>query len=127
MKFAYVILAAALVVLVAASGCLSGNENVQVISDGTVLEQSFCSSKGLDTQVTVFHSLECPACQRTVPVLVEIRNQTGAKFEFIDVRSDTARISELGIKPDYIPAVIIKCKVYVGYKSKEEFESLIFG
>jgi len=127
MKIAYVILAAALVVLVAASGCLSGNGNVQVISDGTVLEQSFCSSKSLDKQVTVFHSPECPACRSTVPILEQIQNETGVSFEFIDVRADTARISELGIKPEYIPAVIIKCNVYVGYKTKEQFESLIFG
>ena len=127
MKPGYAILPVALILLVAASGCLSGNGNVQVISDGTVLEQSFCSSKGLDTQVTVFHSLECPACRSTVPILEEIQNETGARFEFIEVSTDTARISELGIKPDYIPAVIIKCKVYVGYKTKEQFESLIFG
>ena len=116
--------------LVITSGCinLGGNSrygNLTVIDEGSVLEPAFCKSKGLDAQVTVFHSLSCPACRQTVPVLEEMRDETGVKFEFIDTTKDAERINQLGIVPGHVPAVIINCSVYVGYRTKEEFEELI--
>jgi hypothetical protein len=127
-------LALAAVMLVAmASGCLnwgSGSENgvngeFLLVEDGTVLDAATCSSRGLAGQVTVFHSAACGACLRTVPVLEEIELETDTAFEFIDVSSDTERMQELKLSPTHIPAVIIGCKVYVGYRTKEQFLELI--
>lgn len=115
-----------LMLTVIASGCTSsGNGDMIIIDDGTVLAPDVCTSRGLDSQVTVFHSETCPACQRTVPILEEIRDQGGISMEFIDVQHDGERIEELGIKPRYIPAVIISCKTYVGYRPKSEFLDLL--
>jgi thiol-disulfide isomerase/thioredoxin len=124
------LLSLSVLVMLITSGCinLGGNSrygNLTVIDEGSVLEPAFCKSKGLDAQVTVFHSPSCPACRQTVPVLEEIRDETGAKFEFIDTTKDAERINQLGIVPGHIPAVIINCRVYVGYRTKEEFEELI--
>jgi thiol-disulfide isomerase/thioredoxin len=123
----YVPLALALAVLPAmmASGCISGGDDLLVLTDGMELDGALCASTGLDGQVTVFHSPYCPACQKTVPVLEDIENETATKFEFIDTSSDRERIYELGMAPQYIPAVIINCRIHVGYRTKAEFLELI--
>jgi thiol-disulfide isomerase/thioredoxin len=120
---ALILVSSLLIVLI--SGCL-GNGGIQVIDNGDVLDQAFCQSKGLDSQVTVFHSPTCPACLRTVPVLEEIENETDVKFEFIDLTTGDERVKELGITPGHIPAVIIECEVYTGYKTKQQFLDMIF-
>ena len=107
------------------SGCLSSGDGVVTLEDGMVLEQSLCASKGIENSVIVFHSLSCGACLRTVPVPKELESELGREFEFIDIAADKERVDELGLVPTLIPTTIIKCKVHVGYKTKDEFRRLI--
>jgi thiol-disulfide isomerase/thioredoxin len=119
-------LAIAFLALVLASGCLSGiGSDLMVIDDGTVLDPAFCESSGIASHVTVFHSPECGACRVTVPVLEEIESESDVIFEFINVDEDRERMEELGMAPGHIPAVVIKCRVYTGYKTKKAFMELI--
>lgn len=100
-----------------------------IVSDGTAIPAGICEEKGLSGKVTIFHSPECPACRQTVPILNGIENETGRDFEYIDVTAAAGkeRMKELGIAPTHIPAVVIRCSVYVGYRSKGEFMALIGG
>lgn len=122
----------AVLALLAASGCTSAPPLTEVngtiiLSDGTVIPQDVCAQKGIEDSVLVFHSPGCPACIQTVPVLEEIESETGKDIEFLDVTSanDRQAMEKLGMMPDYIPAVVIKCRVYVGYKGKAEFMQLM--
>jgi len=101
------------------------NGSLTILNDGDVISDAVCASKGLDGQVTVFHSPTCPVCVATLPILEEVQNETGYRFEYIDTRENRTRIYQLGMAPAYIPAVIIKCRVYVGYRTKEQFISLM--
>ncbi len=122
-KAKHILLASLLAVLLA-SGCLSSD--LTVIEDGTALDPAYCLSSGLSSQVTVFHSLNCGACKLTVPILAEIERETDVRFEFIDVSADRQRMYDLGIAPSHVPTVIINCRAYTGYKTKDEFMGLIF-
>ncbi|MFH0956684.1 MAG: hypothetical protein V1813_02365 [Candidatus Aenigmatarchaeota archaeon] len=127
MKLA-LIAAAFAVLMVLASGCTSPSTDGTIrLTDGMEIGSNVCAQKGISDSVLVFHSLECPACRQTVPILDAIENETGKGFEFIDITSAEGkeRMAQLSMMPDYIPAVVIKCKVYVGYKVKEEFLRLI--
>jgi thiol-disulfide isomerase/thioredoxin len=121
------------IILLASSGCIGQNppqpgvNGTLILSDGTVIPQDVCEGRGIENSVIVFHSPSCPACIQTVPVLEEIKNETGKDIEFLDMTSanDRQTAEKLGMMPDYIPAVVIKCRVYVGYKGKEEFLRLM--
>ena len=126
LKQGILILPFSVLVVILVSGCLGGGNGNIIIDEGSVLDQSVCESKGLAEQVTVFHSPTCGACKVTVPVLEEIERESDVRFEFIDVSTQRDRIDELGIAPGHVPAVIIKCRVYAGYKTKEQFEELIY-
>lgn len=123
----------AIVAVLAASGCTTngggGGNGTLILSDGTVIPQDVCEARGIENAVIVFHSPECPACIQTVPVLEQIENETGRDIEFLDVTSanDRQTMEKLRMMPDYIPAVVIKCRVYVGYKSKATFVELMGG
>ena len=97
------------------------------LTDGMVLDQQVCAARGIEGQVTIFHSPGCPACRATLPVLQEVERETDMRFEYIDVTDDKGRMKELGMMPTLIPTVIIRCKVHVGFQTKEQFESLILG
>jgi thiol-disulfide isomerase/thioredoxin len=127
-----IVLAALAVLLLAASGCTTAPPVTEVngtiiLSDGTVIPSDVCEAKGIENSVLVFHSPECPACRQTIPILQSIKNETGKDIEFLDVTSanDRQAAEKLGMMPDYIPAVVIKCRVYVGYRDKAEFLRLM--
>ena len=131
MKMALIAAAFAIIAVLAASGCTStgngGDNETLILSDGMVIPQDVCEAKGIEGSVLVFHSPGCPSCVQTVPILEAIEGETGKDIEFLDVTStqDRQAIEKLGMMPDYIPAVVIKCKVYVGYRGKEEVLALM--
>jgi thiol-disulfide isomerase/thioredoxin len=128
MKLSLIAAALAVLVVLAASGCTSpGTDGTIRLTDGMQIGSAVCAQNGISDSVLVFHSPECPACRQTAPILQQIENETGKAFEFIDITSaeGKGRMAQLSMMPDYIPAVVIKCKVYVGYKGKDEFLRLI--
>ena len=123
LAFGIMILAAVIV-----SGCTSsGNGDMIIVSDGSVIDQQVCHEKGLDAEVVVFHSPTCPVCRQTVPVLEEVENEVNVPFVFIDLSVEREKAEELGIMPTHIPTALINCRAYAGYKDKETFINLIEG
>ena len=116
------ILAAAIVV----SGCVQdGGEDI-VLSDGMVLTQEQCASRGIQESVVVFFSPGCPACARALPVLEEIQGEMPDRdFRFINIAEDTEDVAELRMVPTHVPTVVARCHVIVGAKTKEEYLSYI--
>jgi len=96
-----------------------------ILKDGLALDDDVCAAKGISDQVTVYHSTDCGACKATVPVLKEIESASGKRFEFIEITANRDRMMQLGMMPEFIPTVIINCKVYVGYRTKDQFLNLL--
>jgi len=131
-KAGLLILPVMIVLVVIGSGCLSQprpTEGDIVLTDGITLSPADCSVRGLQDKVLVIHSPNCPACRQALPLLEELQNETGVEFEYIDITTDAGlkRVDQLNITSEYIPDVIAKCKVSVGYKSKEEFRDMILS
>ena len=133
-----------LIIVLAISACMipsngdgngngNGNENQTnetyfiMITDGMILDEDLCQMRGVKDKVIVFHSSGCPACSIAVPRLEELEQEMDYDFEFIDISNGRDRMMEIGLIPSHIPTVIIKCKVYVGAKSKEDYRNLIKG
>ncbi len=103
----------------------SKNHTMIILKDGTLLEYNDCVARGVNDKVVVFHSVKCPACGIAVPRLEELDNETDHEFEFIELSTNVNRAYELGLMPELIPTVLIKCKAYVGVRTKEEYRNLI--
>ena len=103
----------------------SDNFTMIILSDGTLLDYSDCLARGVNNKVVVFHANGCPACGIAVPILEELANEIDYEFEFIELSTNVERANELELMPTHIPTVLIKCKAYVGAKTKEEYKSLI--
>jgi len=103
----------------------AGGSHAIMLTDGLALDEDVCAGKGIMEQVTVFHSPECPACRMTLPQLREAEAETGYRFEYIDVDADGERVSQLGMLPVFIPTYIIKCRVHVGFATKDQIKALI--
>jgi thiol-disulfide isomerase/thioredoxin len=141
MSMKRIMIMVALAVIVAVSGCTSGTvpydnstnqsgngtHELILLSEGTLLDHSDCVAREVDDKVVVFHSDGCPACAVAVPRLEELQGEIDYGFEFIDLSSDRERALELGLVPTHIPTVLIRCRAYVGARTKEEYRSLIEG
>ena len=124
-----ILLATIMILIVIVSGCTTngGNDEMIVISDGSIIDPQICMQKGIADKVVIFHSPTCPACQNTIPVLEDLEDEVDVEFDYIDLATDKDDAEALGIMPTHIPTVIIKCKAYTGYKTKETFKDLIGG
>lgn len=124
-----VMLSGLIMVILIVSGCTTngGNDEMIVISDGSVIDPQICMEKGIADKVVVFHSPTCPACQNTIPVLEDLEDEVDVEFDYIDLATEKEEAEALGIMPTHIPTVIIKCKAYTGYKDKDTFKDLIGG
>jgi thiol-disulfide isomerase/thioredoxin len=119
---------AALLVIVLVSGCTGGPGEDILLSDGQVLSQAECSSRGIQDSVVVYHTPGCSACAKALPVLEEIsREMPGKEFIFINLAEDREEMEELRMTPTYVPTVVADCRVLVGAKSREEYLSYIGG
>ncbi len=117
-------------VILLAWGCANENQPqdipvLRIDAEGTI-SQANCSMRGLDGKVLVLESKYCGACRMTVPILEGIEAERGLDFIFLDLAEPKARqqLEQYGIMNTYTPTVIVDCEVYIGHRSKEEFEQI---
>lgn len=86
-----------------------------------------CSERNLTDKIIILHSEFCPACKIAVPIIKEIEYELNASFIFLDIskNEDLEKMDEFRILPFYTPILMVGCDVYMGAKSKEEYESVI--
>ncbi|MEM2955031.1 MAG: hypothetical protein QW625_03735 [Candidatus Nanoarchaeia archaeon] len=94
------------------------------LKDGITLPQANCAQLG---KVTVIHATGCGACAMTIPKLKELEDELNMTFNYYDltIEQEKQAILDYGLIPEAVPTVIINCKVYVGFRNKEEFRKLI--
>jgi len=95
-----------------------------ILVDGVVVPSNICSKI---PEVVVIYKNGCPACAVAVPRLQELEQELGKNFKYYDlsITSDAQEVKEKGLLVQFVPSVIIKCKVYVGVRNKEEYKSAI--
>ena len=110
-----IVIAAVIVILVTTS-------KGDALKDGMTLNDPYFSDK-----VIIIHSPSCPHCLVVVPILKQIAQENNLTFYYYDVtkKADIDEITKLGLVVQYVPDVIIYGKVYVGERTKAEYEAAI--
>lgn len=111
------------------TGLLSPDQSTDLIllDDGMVLPDKTCEKLN---GVTVIHKTGCIECKKVIPIIKEIEKENDLSFTYYDIlipEDNNKLISELGIIPKRAPVVIVDCKVYVGLRSKSDYEDYILG
>jgi thiol-disulfide isomerase/thioredoxin len=93
-----------------------------ITRDGITLEDPYFSDK-----VIIIHSASCSVCRVVIPILREIEQENNLTFYYYDasIESQLAQITDLNLAVEKVPTVIIYGKVYVGGRTKEEYEAAI--
>lgn len=104
---------------------LSKNRDV-LLEDGMIIPETRCKAI---PEVCVIHGAGCPACAIALPRLKELEQELGMNFSYYDlaIADERQKVLSLGIIPKAIPTVVIRCKVYVGVRSKEEYKGALLG
>lgn len=104
---------------------LPKNNNV-LLQDGVILPETKCQEIN---KVTMIHSTGCPHCAVALPRLQELEQELNMTFTYYDlaVDEDKEKVLLLGLIPESVPTTIINCKVYVGVRSKEEYQEAILA
>jgi thiol-disulfide isomerase/thioredoxin len=95
-----------------------------VLKDGVILNDPYFSDK-----VIIIHFPSCPHCLVVVPILKEIEQENNLEFYYYDTtnRQQLDELTRLGLVVQYVPDVIIYGKVYVGERTKAEYEEAILN
>lgn len=101
------------------------SSNLIILEDGKSLPANICSR--LDNQIIVVHETGCPWCAKSIPILQGIEKEMNTSFMYLDV-ADKGNLSYMlskGFTTQKIPALIYKCNIYMGAKTKEEYEGIL--
>ncbi|MCX6741805.1 MAG: thioredoxin family protein [Candidatus Pacearchaeota archaeon] len=118
-----VIIAVAIVIFVIASNPQWLQPKSGIIPrDGMSLEDPYFSDK-----VVIIYSSGCSVCKVVVPILRDIEQENNLTFYYYDasIESQLAQITDLNLAIEKVPTVIIYGKVYVGGRTKGEYETAI--
>ena len=97
-------------------------KNNTILKDGITLKDPYFLDK-----VIVIHKTGCPSCAIALPILEQIEKDNNMTFYYYNVfiQAQLTEVTSLNIIPEYVPTVIIYGKVYVGAKTKEQYEAAI--
>lgn len=90
--------------------------------EGMTLEDTYFSDK-----VVIIHSAGCSVCRVIVPILRQIEQENNLTFYYYDVsvESQLAQVTDLNLAVEKVPTVIIYGKVYIGARTKEQYETAV--
>ena len=93
----------------------------------TSIPAESCEQMGLSGKVIMLESEYCGHCRIAEPILKEIEQEKGLDFEFLDVskKEDRAVMEGYGVDIKYTPTLLAGCSVYIGSKSREEYQQII--
>lgn len=95
-----------------------------ILVDGSIVPEPTCSN--ID-KVVIIGRTGCPHCAIAESRLEELEQELGMEFKYYNLAmvEDSQEVKELGLIVQFVPSVIINCKVHIGAKSKEEYELYI--
>ena len=110
-----VVIAAIIIILISTSS--NGG-----LKDGQIVENSYFSDK-----VIAIHSISCPYCKIAIPRLEEIERENNLTFYYYDISQpiQLKQVTNLNLSIKQIPTIIIYGKVFIGARTKEQYEQAI--
>ena|GEM_PF-1583266 len=121
-----------MILLILLAGCSKGGENASAITTITLdsetsIPAESCKERGLNGKIIMLESEHCGHCKIADPILKEIEQEKGLDFEFLDVskKEDRAVMESYGVSIMYTPTLLAGCSVYIGSKTKEEYQEII--
>jgi thiol-disulfide isomerase/thioredoxin len=95
-----------------------------ILVDGAEIPTLTCAQI---PEVSVIYREGCPACAVAIPRIQELEQELNIEVGYYDlaVVEDAQKIKELELIVQFVPSIIINCKVHIGAKSKEEFRQYI--
>ncbi|MBW2973969.1 thioredoxin family protein [Candidatus Woesearchaeota archaeon] len=118
-----------MILLVLLAGCSQGEETASTITldSETSIPAESCKERGLSNKIIMLESEHCGHCKMAEPILKEIEQEKGLDFEFLDVskEDDRAVMESYGVSIMYTPTLLAGCSVYIGSKTKEEYQEII--
>ncbi len=92
--------------------------------DGGTVPSDICKNV---PEVTVIHKEGCPACAIALPILQELEKELNITFNYYDlaVSEDVIKVGDMKLPVQYIPTVIINCKVFIGIKDKDAYKQAL--
>ncbi len=116
-----IIIAAILIILAQNPQWFQPKEGI-VLSDGMTIGKVYLLDK-----VIVIHSPSCPHCLVVLPIIREIEQETNKTFYYYDLSKseELKEVTKLSLIPQAVPTVIIYGRVFVGERTKSEYETLI--
>ena len=112
-------------VIIFLNGCGSNTQELTILKDKTVLNQSICSS--LEDYVFIYQT-GCQHCEKVVPRLEQVEQELNITFKEYNlaVKEDRTHFDNLDILVRGVPAVIIHCKVMIGDQySADDFKNAV--
>lgn len=97
-----------------------------ILVDGAEIPITTCSRI---PKVTTIYREGCPACGVSIPRLEELEKELDMDFKYYDlaIGEDVQEVRDLGLIVQFVPSVIINCKVYIGARTKEQYKEYILG
>ncbi len=95
-----------------------------ILTDGSTVPAATCAKL---PKVVAIHREGCPACSVAIPRLEELEQELGMEFKYYDlaVTQDAQEVKDLNLIVQFVPSVIINCKVYIGVRTKEQYTEYI--
>ncbi len=96
-----------------------------ILSDGEILPNNICNL--INNQIIVIDRTGCSACAVAVPRLKELENELNINIKYYDMAIEEERneLLSMNFTTNYVPALVVNCKAYIGVRSKEEFKDII--
>lgn len=131
MKLLKLVALFSLVFLIAAcnpqtNGYTIDNGVILLDKEGTIPSE-LCQERNLQDQIIVLESKYCHACETALPKMKDAAKELALNLVFLDLseKADYSRVNQLKILPHYTPTLIVKCHVYIGDKSKEDYLAVL--
>lgn len=95
-----------------------------LLVDGEEIPMTTCVKLN---RVTLIGKEGCPHCAIAESRLKELEQELGMEFKYYDLArgEDAQEVKEFNLIVQFVPSVIIDCKVYVGVRDKEQYKKYI--
>lgn len=99
---------------------------IKIVTSGTVKQ---CKERGLDNKILFLVSRYCPKCKKVKPVIEKLVKDEELElyYEPLDLTYsfDRKQLENYNIEVQFVPTLIVDCRVYVGAKEPEQYQDII--
>lgn len=96
-----------------------------IVNDNEMIPEEACAK--LNDQILVVLKTGCAGCSKVEPILKEIEEEENLEFKYFNVaiKEQSNELMSMGFVPQYVPSIVVDCKVYSGPLSKERYLQIL--